>query len=258
MKFQTIEYQFVFLPVLISITASLPKIRTQEVQAFPADSFVESIGVNTHWAYPNVYTYNYTDLKAKLAESGIRYVRDGTYHETYTRANDLYYTLGIKTNMLTGRFKSGQPPTPLDPSRVGEELNEIRNLTLAATVSLEAPNEYDHYHGPDTDWVDNIRNYSIVLYTQAKDDPLLKHLPVIEPSLTTLDAYKAVSNLDQCLDYANLHIYQWNYGPGFNGWDTNGSHSITQEIHERSDPIELLSDSFQSNLVRFYPASVEF
>jgi hypothetical protein len=77
-------------------------IAAQDLPVIPADSVVESIGVNTHWAYPNVYTHNYTGLKVKLAESGIHYVRDGTFPAVFARANDLYDSLRIKTDMLAG------------------------------------------------------------------------------------------------------------------------------------------------------------
>ena len=204
--------------------------RTQAIPAFPADSFVESIGVNTHWAYPNVYTKNYTGLKAKLAESGIRYLRDGTASLVFTRANDLYQSLGIKTIMLTGRRRTGPWPQPLDPTLLAEELNEIKSQALAATVALEAPNEYDLSHGPDTDWVGSIKNYSTLLYTIAKADEQLKNLPVIGPSLTSLEAYEAVGNSDPYMDYGNQHMYQWTYWPGFDGYDKNGTRSITWYI----------------------------
>jgi hypothetical protein len=202
-------------------------ITSQKVPAIPADSFVDSIGVNTHWGNPDVYTQNYTELKAKLGEAGIRYVRDGTFRATFVRANDLYTSLGIKTNMLTGRRKSGPPPSILDPTKIDEELNEIKTLALAATVSLESPNEYDLSHGSDTDWIGTIRNYSSIVYTKAKADEMLKHLPVIGPSLTSFEAYDAVNNLDPCIDYVNLHMYQANRWPGTDGWAVNGSRSIT-------------------------------
>jgi hypothetical protein len=206
---------------------AIPVTKAQEVPAIPADSFVESIGVNTHWANPNVYTRNYTAIKTKLGESGIRYVRDGTYQGTYTRANDLYHSFGILTNMLTGRRSSGPYPTPLDPSKIDAELNEIKTEALVATVSLEAPNEYDISHGPDTDWIGTIKNYSYILYTKAKADEMLRHLPVIGPSLTSPEAYEAVGDSDQFIDYANLHIYQYNRWPGSSGWGDHGFGSIT-------------------------------
>ncbi len=170
-------------------------------------------------------------MKAKLAESGIRYVRDSARSLTYDRANDLYNSLGIKTNMVTGR-RSGPEPAPLDPTQIDEELNEIKTQALAATVSLESPNEYDLEHGSDTEWVARIKNYSYTLYTKAKADEMLRHLPVIGPSLTSLEAYEAVGNADEYIDYVNLHMYEWSYCPGFPGWDNNGSHSITWYLNE--------------------------
>jgi hypothetical protein len=203
-------------------------ITSQAVPAIPADSFVDSIGVNTHWSYHNVYTRNYTGLKAKLAESGIRYIRDGTFQPVFIRVNDLYNSLGIKTNMLTGRHKIGRWPQPMDPSQIDTELNDIKTQALAAAiVSLEAPNEYDISHGPDTDWVGTIKNYSTLLYNKAKDDQMLRNLPVIGPSLTSLEAYEAVGNLDPYIDYVNQHMYQWTFWPGFGGSDKNGTRSIT-------------------------------
>ena len=195
------------LSILGITIGGIPMIVTESVTAIPADSFVESIGVNTHWAYPNVYTSNYTGLKAKLGESGIRYVRDETHQTVFARANDLYNSLGIKTDLLTGRRKSGPWPQPLDPTQIDAELDEIKSQSLAPIVSLEAPNEYDLSHGPDTDWVGNIRNYSILLYTKAKADEMLRDLPVIAPSLTSLEAYVAEGSLDQYIDYVNLHLY---------------------------------------------------
>ena len=207
-------------------------ITAQNVMAISADSFVDSIGVNTHWGDPHPYFPQYAGLKIKLAESGIRYIRDGANAVTYDRANDLYNSLGIKTIMLTGRHTTGPPPQPLDPSQIDDQLNEIKTQAFAATIALEAPNEYDLEHPPNTDWVGTIKNYSILLYSKAKDDELLKTLPVIGPSLTSAEAYEAVGNSDSFIDYANVHIYQWSYHPGFSGWDNNGSHSITWYLDE--------------------------
>jgi hypothetical protein len=64
--------------------------------------------------------------------------------------------------MVAGR-RSGPEPAPLDPTQIDEELNEIKTQALAATVSLESPNEYDLEHGSDTEWVAMIKNYSYTL-----------------------------------------------------------------------------------------------
>ncbi len=173
------------IAAIIWMIIAIPVTKAQEVPAIPADSFVESIGVNTHWVSNDVYTNNYTGLKTKLAESGIRYLRDGAYQPTYVRANDLYQSLGIRTIILTGR-RFGPYPHPLDPTQVGAELNEIKTEVLNATIALEAPNEYEVEHGPDTNWVAKIKYYTYLLYTKAKADEMLRHLPVIGPSFTTM------------------------------------------------------------------------
>ena len=50
-----------------------------QVAPRPADSFVESIGVNVHWGYDNtVYNSGFSTLKDRLNELGIRHLRDGT------------------------------------------------------------------------------------------------------------------------------------------------------------------------------------
>ena len=215
------------IQVLIWITTAISIVTAQGVPAIPADSFVESIGVNAHWSDPNIYTYNYTGLKAKLGESGIRYVRDGTHQTNYTTANDLYHTFGIRTNVVTGRRPTSPYPAPLDPSKIDDELNEIKTNALMAAVLLEAPNEYDLEHGSDTDWVRTIQNFSCLLYIKAKADASLRHLSVIGPSLTSEQAYEAVGDLDQYIDYANLHLYQWRRWPGNNGSGDSGYGTIT-------------------------------
>ncbi|CAF1545567.1 unnamed protein product [Adineta ricciae] len=212
---------------LLFIVVVLPIVSADTRKAFQADSFVESIGVNTHWAFPGIYSDNYARLKAKLGESGIRYVRDGTFSPLlYTRANDLYDSFGIKTNMVTGRWVPGSWPAPLDPTQIDAELNEMKTRALQTVVAIEAPNEYDHTHGPDTDWVSTIRNYSITLYNKVKADPALKNIPVIGPSFGPYESYHAVGNLDPYIDYVNQHMYYWTYWPGFSGFDSNGSYSI--------------------------------
>ena len=207
-------------------------ISAQGVKASPADSFVDSIGVNTHWGDPHPYFPQYDNLKIKLAESGIRYVRDRANVVTYNRSADLYNSLGIKTLMISGGKKPGPPPQPLDPTQIDVQLNYIKTQALAATVAIESSNEYDLEHPPNTSWVPAIRDYSILLYTKVKNDSVLKNIPVIGPSLTSPDAYEAVGNSDSFMDYANVHIYQWSYCPGFSGWDNNGSHSINWYLNE--------------------------
>ena len=182
------------------------------VPAIPADSFVESICVNTH-LHGSIYVTNYTALRAKLGECGIRYIRDETYSGTYAPAMDLYHSLGIKINMLFGRGPSGPLP-PFNLSNIEEEINQMKAQVLPAVITIESPNEYDISHGSDVHWIERIRNYTQILYTKVKSDEILKAIPVIGPSLTSLQAFQAVGDLDQYINHPNLHIYQ-RYWPGF-------------------------------------------
>ena len=217
---------FNIVVALVWLIATILMIKGQGIRAIPADSFVESIGVNTHWLNGDLYTQNYTQLKAKLGEAGIRYFRDGTFKATYIRANDLYQSFGIKANILIGRGATDWRP-PLVPANIDAELNEIKTQALNATVSLEAPNEYDVSHGSDPNWVETIQNYSSALYIKTKADEILKYLPVIGPSLTSEQAYETVGDWDQYMDYANIHLYQGNRYPGTEGWSDQGQGSIT-------------------------------
>ena len=165
--------------------------------------------MNTHWASHNVYWNNYTDVKSKLTESGIRYIRDGTFNEVFVRVNDLYESLGVKTIMITGRWKSGLMPQPLNPSLIDDELKHFQNITnIDAIVGIEAPNEYDGSHGSDPDWVGTIRNYTNNVYSKVKANQRLKNIPVLGPSLIDLKAYEAVGSLDLSIDFVNQHMYQ--------------------------------------------------
>ena len=184
--------------------------------------------MNTHWASHNVYWSNYTDVKSKLTESGIRYIRDGTFNEVFVRVNDLYESLGVKTIMITGRWKTGSMPQPLNPSLIDDELKHFQNITnIDAIVGIEAPNEYDGSHGSDPDWVGTIRNYTNNVYSKVKANQRLKNIPVLGPSLIDLKAYEAVGSLDPFIDFVNQHMYQWTYWPGWNGTNDTGARSIS-------------------------------
>ncbi|WP_310394460.1 T9SS type A sorting domain-containing protein [Hymenobacter sp.] len=190
--------------------------------AQPADAFVESIGVNTHWQAGNVYTTRYADLKAKLVRAGIRHVRDGDVGGVFPRARDLFATHGIRTTFITAR-RPDNYLSPLQPARIQEELNDIKANALAATEAIEAPNEYDLFHDArETDWVGKIQAYTRTLYALVKADPALASRPVLGPSLTSEGAYAAVGNLDAHLDHPNFHPYQSDRWPGSPGWGGNG------------------------------------
>jgi hypothetical protein len=64
-KVDSIRRQRFRIAALIWITIALFMITARDVPAISTDSSVESIGVNTQWAYSKVHPHNYTGLKAK-------------------------------------------------------------------------------------------------------------------------------------------------------------------------------------------------
>ncbi len=227
------------------------------VTATSADGFVDSIGVNTHWSYGNVYQTSYAGLKTKLGELGIRHLRDGTTSSTFTRATDLYNTYGIRTMMLCGRRLGGPWPQPLDPTQIDQELADIKTLALAATDSIEWPNEYDisHPSSENSTWVTALLNYGHPLFTKVKADSLLRTLPVIGPSLTSEGAYTSVGNQTAYIDYSCLHHYQSDRWPGTPGWGGNGYGSITWAITYLAH-VQSPSKPIQNTECGYYNAAV--
>lgn len=213
--------------LLLSALALSLSVATAQVQvaARPADSFVESIGINTHFEYPS-YS-NYEGLKKKLGESGIRYVRGGINRNFASKSDDLYASFGIRHILVMGRRLPGPWPQPLDLSQIDAELSDIKALNVAAFVGLEGPNEYDIMQGPnEQDWVGKLQNYTKTFYAKAKADATLKNLPIIGPSLVRYESYDAVGNLDPWIDYTNIHPYFGQHRPGDPGWGGNGYGSI--------------------------------
>ena len=51
---------------------------SRQYQAKRARDFIDSMGVATHWNYPDTpYGFDYERVRERLVESGIRHVRDG-------------------------------------------------------------------------------------------------------------------------------------------------------------------------------------
>ncbi len=219
--------------VLVASLMTVTNAARADVEAAKsADGFVDSIGVNTHWAYDNVYTKSYTALKTKLGELGIRHIRDGAMLAVYAKATDLFNSYGIRTTLICGRRKPGPWPQPLNVNAVGEELAEIKTSALGATVALEGPNEYDISRpaGEADTWVNVLLSYQKSLYQKSKDDPALRNLPVIGPSLTSPQAYKEAGDLSPWLDYSCAHPYLSGRHPGTKGWGDNGYGSLDWTI----------------------------
>lgn len=184
-----------------------------ELPAQPADRFADSIGVCTHWTYPDTpYGHAYEAVKARLIESGIRHIRDGL--------SDRLIDLGRAGILATVAV---QPDRPIEAW-----LAAIRDANAAGAriVAIEGPNE------PDVFWLSNrltyppgetsptndaevirrVLRFQRDLYTAVKADPDTRYLTVIGPALGRTYGYEQRSpfgagTLADWVDWGNVHLY---------------------------------------------------
>jgi len=168
--------------------------------ARPADALVDSIGVNVHMTYGDTAYRDRDRLVAKLAQAGIRHVRDGLSYDTeYAyRTFDQLADRGIRTTFILG-----------DPTERRDTLDQLlttlRTRVRRAAEAVEGPNEYSHSGDPQ--WVPRLREYQGRLNARIKQDPALVSLPVLAPSLITWQDHEALGDLTGALDAGNKHSY---------------------------------------------------
>jgi hypothetical protein len=179
-------------------------------QAKPADSFVDSIGVNTHLSYTNTsYFSQFSDVLTALRVSRIRHIRDGiTENATVIAHHQALHALGIDCDYVAGP-KTTQAQI-LAMQKAGgdmaflEDLNEIDDQRLASwTTTLDG---------------------SMNVVNQAA---ALAHVPVIGPSFTKAQSFTAALTVGPRITYNNLHVYMGGRYPGDPGWgsgDAEGHH----------------------------------
>ena len=175
-------------------------------QAIEADSVVNSIGVNTHFAYTNTYYYQkYSQTIAAISAAGIRHVRDGYYN--WPAGNQMYTihqtvkAAGIGTDFVISYNLSTTVP----------ELESFKALA-GDMESIEGPNEYDDNGG--TNWVSNLLSFLPTVQQAGQ----AMNVPVLGPSLVSQISYSKLGNISQYQNFSSLHIYFGGRNPGTNGW----------------------------------------
>lgn len=178
--------------------------------AKPADSFVESIGVNTHTAYDwTAYGIGFDLVKQRLSELGVRHIREVLEPERpdqYQRLNELA-AMGIRSTLVLG-----------DPANGSEGLSELVSTVssqLTGSVdAVEGPNEFDARGGQG--WAPQLAAYQQQLYSEVKADPALSGLPVVGPSILHRSSQEELGDISGSLDYGNIHPYPFGEPPESN------------------------------------------
>lgn len=203
----------------------------------PADAFVDSIGVNVHMTYGDTAYRDRDRLVDKLAQAGIRHVRDGLSWNTdyaYDTFNEMA-DRGIHTTFIMG-----------DPSERRDTLDQLltalRTKVSRAAEAVEGPNEYSHSGDPL--WSDHLRAYQERLYTAVKDDPSLNKLPVIGPSLITWQDYAQLGDLTDAEDFGNKHSYPGGDNPEGN---VDNELSVAAKVSD-NQPVSITESGYHNAL----------
>lgn len=177
-------------------------------RARSADTFVDSLGVCTHWDYPDTpYGGAYEDVKRRLLESGIRHQR--------TSFNDRNVDLGhagVRTTLLVNADQG-------TPTELCERIKAL-NAAGARIDAVEGPNEPDffwisrHTTYQDKGFPEGVLAFQQDLYAALKKDPATASLPVIGPALgKTYNPGEGFPNpfvkgsFTAAVDWGNFHPY---------------------------------------------------
>lgn len=206
------------VPLLILLFAAScrPKSTPGESALATADSFVDSIGVNTHFSYTDsIYHLNFPLAKQALLDLKIRRIRDGI-HTVPPDIYDLHNQLGsagLKCLFVTDRA------LPVDT---------LLNYPVQVSdfEAYEDPNEADVKGG--SAWVEPLKEDMLMAHDAASHS----QLPVIGPSLINAtwwdqnNSFQQLGNIAEHVSHNNLHNYFGAYHPETKGWgggcDANG------------------------------------
>src|SRR5215213_5131186 len=199
--------------LLLAATAALAMIvpasaNAAAVPARPADSFVDSVGVNTHTYYNDTAYYTqFATVTQRLKELGVRHIRENLVPnrpDQYQRLNQLA-AQGVKSTLILGEPKDGT-------AGLSKLTSILANNLQGSVDAVEGPNEWD-LTASGTNWMPGLASYQSQLWSQVKGGALAG-LPVIGPSLGNTDSI--ATDISGSMEYGNLHSYpnaeppEWN------------------------------------------------
>jgi subtilase family serine protease len=193
-----------------TVTVAAKTTSPAPTNAKPAYSFIDSVGVNTHFAFTstNYGNSNYPKVRDRLLELGVKHIRDGSMsasaYKAGTRSNQIWNelaTYGIKLNMI-GRY-----------NWTATDIIDVLNANKASIISIEGQNEPDIF--VDGDWVTLAVNFQKLLW-KTVNGSAYAHIPVLTPSLAQPSRYPMLGDLSGYGDYGNVHSYNGGRDPAIN------------------------------------------
>ncbi len=172
------------------------------VKARRAQSFADSVGVNTHVHYTDTAYRDMDRVVAALDDAGITTVRDGlavTNRENHRRLRRLAEH-GVRLNLIMGDPRGRWDTGPLDAL-----FGVLRRELPTGVIAVEGANEYDASGDPD--WAAQVRRHQQRLHALVQGDRATRAIEVLGPSFIRHDSLRAVGDLSAWTDRASMHPY---------------------------------------------------
>ena len=207
---------FVLVGSEIVAAQTSPSQPSAAIQSQPSDSVVDQIGVDIHLSFFDT-PYNKFDsiVRPRLAELGVRHIRDsaltagnsGALHTYYTRLSALAAD-GIKSSLIT--FDATSPAYLTDLDR----LEEVFNSAGRGVEFFEGTNEPNLKKNPN--WANIGRDRQKALYEATHSNPNLSGIAVLGPSPWGTSAQQ-LGDISTSVDFGNWHIYSGGQYPEATG-----------------------------------------
>ena len=212
----------------VSMVKSAPEMPSERAKS--ADSFVDSIGVGTHWGYPDSpYGSKYNAVKQKLVELGVRHVRDSGSSDVIIGKMKQLASVGIKTTFILDPNLGVAPNSSywVNPPSYNVHDFVLKKVGTNVIDAVEILNEIDNFyryvtwHPGDTAkvnddpksplyWLPYVRSVTKDTWKALKSDPATAKVKVIGPSLGVTYDYSHKSplgDLSRYVDWGNFHPY---------------------------------------------------
>ncbi len=243
--------------ILPIVAGAIPSAQAVSVTAKRADSFTDSICVNTHLGYDDtVYGSQYNTVKQKLVELGVRHIRDGdTKSFVFDRFKELA-AVGIKTNYIMSPTVGVAPDSSYWVNGTYYQINDLiknkigTNVVDAVEIANEIDLNYNNYYWRKGDtaklnddsasplyWVSYIRSLTKDTWNALKSDPATAGITVIAPSVGRTYDYgnkSPLGDLSDVVDWGNVHSYPFGGNPFNNPWLLMDSRDLLEETSQKS------------------------
>jgi Concanavalin A-like lectin/glucanases superfamily len=182
--------------------------------ATPADTLVDSIGINTHFENgSSAYVLRYPEVQSLLVASGIRHIRGNMA----TSPDFVSKMRQLAAYKIHGTFATSLTTTQA-------QVQGYPALVYPSLEQIEAPNELDDQGNPN--WAQTCAAFQQTLYGWVKGSPATSSYPLLGPGLAFPRDYQLLPDLSSFMDVGSLHDYMAAYNPGFPGGPWGGMNAM--------------------------------